>query len=120
MVSPGSFPLSYVNLECCITALISVVNGGRRGANTSPGKLNVKTLPHLAYILVFRFLLVFRRLLFLAFFRVFSGDFVLQYRHLHPNSLSYINFFKVLASGPPSDKIPALFVKNEIWVKRFI
>jgi len=58
-----------------------------------PGNLNVKTGPHLAYISVFNILMVFSRLLFSAFFGVFSSDFVFYYIHPHPDSLSFLNFF---------------------------
>ena len=61
-----------------------------RGA--APGKLNVETVPTLAHILIFRILLVFSRLLFFSFARVFSVCFS-KYRYLqHANSLSFYNF----------------------------
>jgi len=46
-----------------------VIDGG---SGPPPGKLNVKTGPPLARLLIFTILLVFSSLLFFAFFRVFS------------------------------------------------
>jgi len=62
------------------------------GRIAPPGKLNVKTSPPLSIYFGLSIHLVFNRLFF-ACFGAFSGDFVFQYRHPHPDSLSFLKFF---------------------------
>jgi len=67
--------------------------GGARGRAAPPGKLNLKTGPPFADILIFIILVFFRWLLF---FLRFSGyfSFFTQFRYpRHPSSLSFLNFF---------------------------
>jgi len=58
-----------------------------------PGKLNVKTGPPLAEILIFIVLLFFSWLLFFTFFGVFSLYLASLDIHDNPGSLSFCNFF---------------------------
>jgi len=84
-----------------------ITNGGRGGNRPPLPSWMWKPGPRLACILVFTIRLVFRKLLFFAFFGVSSGDFGFWYSHPHPDSLLFLNFFSVgLASGLPSAKFP--------------
>jgi len=56
--------------------VLSGVIDGEAGVRTAPpDKLNVKTDPHLTYILVFCIILAFSSLLLFCVFGAFSGDF---------------------------------------------
>ena len=80
-----------------------LTDGGARVWTSPLAKLNVKPSPHLAYISVFSILLVFSRLLlffFLKSFGFFSGTIRFYHGNPHPDTLSFLIFFWVLASGP--------------------
>jgi len=60
------------------------------GLSGTTGKLNAKSSLHLAYISLFSILLSFSRLLFFAFFDVFSSDFRFYYSHPHASGFTII------------------------------
>jgi len=82
--------------------LISDITDGWQGCEplSPPAKLNVKTEPRLAGILVFSILLVSVDCFF-AFFGVFSGDFGFLYRRWIPDFLLYLNYFLSVSRRAP-------------------
>ena len=75
---------------------------GSGGASRAPGKLNVKTRPPLAYILIFSIVYVFCGWLFLCVFRdvfVFLASAGMHIIRIHYN---FLTFFRVFANVPPT------------------
>jgi len=81
---------------------ISGVTDGGAGGEPSPWQAKCKNWPPLAHILIFRIILVFSRLLYFAFFRIFS--FFLAGIDIRDTRIHYhfITFFWVLAGSPPT------------------
>jgi len=63
-----------VQLALCQYNIASGITDGGRGANCPPGKLNVKVVSHLTYILVLAFFWFSVGCCFCVFFGLFSGD----------------------------------------------
>lgn len=72
-----------------------------RAPRALPGKLNLKTEPSLADLLILGILLFFSGLLFFAPFGAFSFFILILYRHpRNLDSLLFLNLFLSVASGP--------------------
>jgi len=69
-------------------------------------ELNVKTGPLASLYFGIYHSFGFSRLLFFAFFGVFSGDFGFLYSRSIPDFLLFLNYFLSVSGGLPSAKFP--------------